>query len=135
MTDEGPPSNGAARLELRLFEEIASLREQRAELMRQLAACRQEIRAVTRGHRLQAVVEAGLAPSVRWLEDQIRARRIPARKIGRHWVMTDADIDAALEVWSNKREPEQTSETGGFLSLTPTSQRRRCGPPEAIRCR
>ncbi len=44
-----------------------------------------------RGHRLHVLVEAGLAPSVRWLEDQIRGRRIPARKIGRHWVMTDAD--------------------------------------------
>jgi hypothetical protein len=78
-----------------------------------------------RGHRLEQIVDAGLAPSVRWLQDQIRAQRIPAHKIGRHWVMTDTDLETALEVWASK--PDRTPAlTAPFpLSLTATSQRRR----------
>lgn len=37
---------------------------------------------------LEEVVGTGSAPSVRWLQHQIRAGRVPARKIGRHWRMT-----------------------------------------------
>lgn len=38
---------------------------------------------------------------VRWLTRQITTGRVRARKIGRQWRMTRADIDAALEVWAN----------------------------------
>ncbi|QAX95586.1 excisionase [Mycobacterium phage Nibb] len=41
---------------------------------------------------------AALIPcSERWLTEQVRAGRIPGRKIGRHWRMTDADIETALD--------------------------------------
>lgn len=76
-----------------------------------------------RGHRLQDIVDAGLAPSVRWLQDQIRAKHIPAHKIGRHWVMTDEDVEAALERWASKPQESATAPTA--LSLTATSMRRR----------
>jgi hypothetical protein len=81
---------------------------------------------VTRGHRLQAIVDAGLAPSVRWLKDQIRAGKIPAHKAGRSWILTDDDLDEALKVWASPRytgqsEPAATSP----LSLTSTSLRQR----------
>lgn len=41
------------------------------------------------------------APSERWLVGQLRAGRFPGRKVGRHWVMTAEDIDAALNVCAN----------------------------------
>lgn len=78
-----------------------------------------------RGHSLEAVVEAGLAPSVRWLQDQIRAGRIPAHKIGRHWVMTDDDLEIALASWeSGALRKTPVPSTPRPLSLTVTSLRR-----------
>jgi hypothetical protein len=81
---------------------------------------------VIRGYSLQSIVDAGLAPSQRWLQDQIRARRIPAHKIGRHWVMTDDDIENALRLWESKPQvvdvPPETP--APLLSLTATSLRR-----------
>lgn len=80
-----------------------------------------------RGHSLEEIVVAGLAPSVRWLQDQIRAGRIPAHKIGRHWVMTDADLEIALESWESQhvRSDVTPKVTVAGLSLTSTSLRRR----------
>lgn len=75
-----------------------------------------------RGHQLSAVVEAGLAPSVKWLQAQLRDKKIPGHKIGRHWVMTDTDIEAALEIWAS--EPQSTAPAPTPLSLTATSLRR-----------
>lgn len=81
---------------------------------------------VIRGHRLEEIVEAGLAPSVRWLQDQIRAGHIPARKIGRHWVLTDDDLERALESWASTRIAPQQGITSTFsFSPCPTSMRRR----------
>jgi hypothetical protein len=77
---------------------------------------------MTRGHHLQDIVDAGLAPSVRWLQDQIRARRFPAHKQGRHWVMTDDDIERMLEMTASVPQPPETDP--GPLSLTVTSRRR-----------
>jgi hypothetical protein len=79
---------------------------------------------VIRAHRLEAVVDAGWASSVRWLQDEIRAGRISAVKIGRHWVMTDDDINAFIESRRNtNRPPPQPRPTG--LVFTPTTERRR----------
>lgn len=78
-----------------------------------------------RGHQLEAVVEAGLAPSVRWLQDGIRAGRIPAHKLGRHWVMTDTDIEALLDASASTGKPPEAVLPSSPLSLTVTSQRRR----------
>ena len=76
-----------------------------------------------RGHHLEAVVAANLAPSVRWLQEQIRDRKIRAHKIGRHWVMTDDDIADALRRWESG--PPETPTTVAPLALTATSLRRR----------
>lgn len=46
-----------------------------------------------------------MADPVRWLTRQIATGRIRARKIGRQWRMTRADIDGALEVWANTTAP------------------------------
>lgn len=80
------------------------------------------------GHRLEEVVEAGLAPSVRWLQDQIRAGRIRAHKPGRHWILTDDDLELALATWESKplQSTPATLPTAPPipLSLTTTSLRR-----------
>ncbi|QFG08435.1 excise [Mycobacterium phage Guanica15] len=68
--------------------------------------------------------------SERWLTEQVRGGRIPGRKIGRHWRMTKADIDAALDSFRVSPEsgrktvaPQQDSAPGA-LALTATSRRR-----------
>lgn len=38
----------------------------------------------------------------RWLTRQITSGRFTARKVGRQWRMTQADVDAALDILANK---------------------------------
>ncbi|MFL6083375.1 MAG: helix-turn-helix domain-containing protein [Mycobacterium sp.] len=38
--------------------------------------------------------------SERWLADNLRSGRFPAKKIGRKWVLDDDDISAILEICS-----------------------------------
>jgi hypothetical protein len=45
----------------------------------------------------------------RWLTRQITAGRFTARKVGRQWRMTQADVDAALEVLANTVPAETIS--------------------------
>lgn len=57
-------------------------------------------------HRLDVVVaEWGIGEDmvspVKWLERQIRGGKVRARKIGRHWYMTDDDVRAALDVFAS----------------------------------
>lgn len=63
------------------------------------------------------------APSERWVIDQIRSGRFPARKIGRSWRMTERDIRDALDACGNTiRASEQPA--APRTGLTPTSRRR-----------
>lgn len=63
---------------------------------------------------------------VRWLSDQIRAKRLPAHKVGRAWMMTDAEIEATLAVLEHKPVAgSRTATAPRELSLTATSARRR----------
>ena len=57
----------------------------------------------------------------RWLTRKITAGVIPARKIGRQWRMTRADIDAALAALSSKPTEEKPA-TG--IQLSAGSRRR-----------
>ena len=63
------------------------------------------------------------APSERWVVEQIRAGRFPARKMGRVWRMTEQDIADSLDVCLNK-----VSESGDVpvqrSGLTATSSKR-----------
>lgn len=69
------------------------------------------------------VAEQMGAPSERWVVEQIRSGRFPARKIGRSWRMTDQDIADALDACRNTLRPEV--EVPGHLSgLTATSRKR-----------
>lgn len=75
-----------------------------------------------RGHQLDEIVAAGLAPSVLWLQKKIRAGHVTAHKLGRHWVMTDDDVDAMLDTFSNRSNVRDIRPTAG---LSAASQRRR----------
>ncbi|PJK19733.1 hypothetical protein CSX11_24185 [Mycobacterium goodii] len=68
---------------------------------------------IERTYSLQEVVTAwGLGGesndrTIRWLADLIRAGRIPARKIGRSWRMTESDVVVALDAVKNKLKPAE----------------------------
>lgn len=64
------------------------------------------------------------APSERWVVDQIRSGRFPARKIGRAWRMTDRDIRDALDACGNTLRVSEES-ASARTGLTPTNRRRR----------
>ncbi|ASZ72675.1 excise [Mycobacterium phage Apocalypse] len=74
-----------------------------------------------------AEVAALIPCSERWLTEQVRAGRVPGRKIGRHWRMTQADVDAALESFRVSSESGRKSVAPPAdrpIALTPTSRRR-----------
>ena len=62
------------------------------------------------------------APSERWVIDQIRSGRFPARKIGRAWRMTERDIRDALEVCGNTL-CSSVETAAPIAGMTPTSRR------------
>lgn len=74
----------------------------------------------------QSAAEIGC--STRWLADQIRARRFPARKIGKSWRMTDSDIAEALDIVKQVGRTVTPHKSGAQpvrpLSFTSTSARR-----------
>lgn len=56
--------------------------------------------SITASHALQDIVDAGYAPSLRWLAAEIKAGRVPGRMIGRYWRnwrMTEEDLRQFLE--------------------------------------
>ena len=48
---------------------------------------------------------AQLHCSERWLADNLRAGRVPAKKIGRKWVLSADDIAAILQICSKNHLP------------------------------
>lgn len=60
----------------------------------------------------------------RYLQDQVRAGRWRARKIGRNWRLTDEDIQYALDVCANKVTPVVAADNNIHVGLTPTSRRK-----------
>lgn len=79
--------------------------------------------AVLVTHSVTFAAECLGAPSVRWVIDQIRAGRFPARKVGRAWRMTDQDIAEAVDACRNRteRRADWSSVPSG---LTPSSLKR-----------
>lgn len=62
----------------------------------------------------------------RWLTRQITSGRILARKIGRHWMMTDADIAYALEVFASRPPVRPGADADiSCIGLSAASARRR----------
>jgi len=73
---------------------------------------------------LDEVVAAGNAPSVQWLQRQVRSGRVTACKIGRHWRMTEQDIADMLEARRNTATAPTLAPQSAPVGLTPTSRRR-----------
>ena len=76
-----------------------------------------------------ACAAAEIGCTARWLGNQVRAGRFPARKIGRRWMFTDTDIAAILDICmvsphacSNNNHLGPVTEAKS--SMTPTTRRR-----------
>ena len=54
-----------------------------------------------RTHSTAYVADYVMCSSERWLIEQLQSGRFPGRKVGRHWLMTDRDIEDALDICSN----------------------------------
>jgi Helix-turn-helix domain len=70
---------------------------------------------------------AKLQCSQRWLSDNLRAGRFPAKKIGRKWVLDDDDIATILRICSVAPAGSATDSSGSFApgtSMTKTTLRR-----------
>jgi hypothetical protein len=71
---------------------------------------------------------AKLHCSERWLADNLRSGRFPAKKIGRKWVLSDDDIAAILQICSvNKSSAfcaDSSNSAAALSSMTKTSLRR-----------
>jgi hypothetical protein len=67
--------------------------------------------------------------SEKWLATQLRQGKLPGRKVGRHWRMTQSDIEAAVELFGVRpqaisSEGDSVSSKDGPAGLTKTSRRR-----------
>jgi hypothetical protein len=65
--------------------------------------------------------------SEKWLAAQLRSRKIPGRKVGRKWRMTQGDIDACLDIFKvcpNPKPDRTVAASGASVGLTRTSHRR-----------
>lgn len=87
-----------------------------------------------RSHSTADVADLMMGCSERWLIEQLRANRFPGRKVGRHWRMTDQDVQDALDICAN--DARRTAATAGqivtddpnpFAGLTPTSRKKVVG--------
>lgn len=64
------------------------------------------------------------APSERWLIEQLRSGRLPGRKVGRRWRMTERDIEEALDRCRNEHRDYVSESSPPATGLTPKSKRR-----------
>lgn len=77
---------------------------------------------VPASHPLQSIVDAGYAPSVRWLATAIKQGRVPGRMIGRYWRtwrMTDDDVQAFLA--AAHPPANSTAATAGDAPVAPAA--------------
>ena len=68
--------------------------------------------------------DSGMTDPCGWLLRGIRSGRFEARKVGRHYRMTDEQIDAAIENLTTKPPTGPVIDKPRGLSLTATSARR-----------
>lgn len=79
---------------------------------------------MTRGHLLSELVEAGLAPSERYLMNRLRDGRIKGMKVGHQWRMTDAHIADYIAAVENHTVPRIAAEPTTGLSSASRRLRR-----------
>jgi excisionase family DNA binding protein len=63
--------------------------------------------------------------SSRWLTEQLRSGRLPGRKIGRNWRLTEDDIHEALD--RLRKQTEQKADARGL-----TTRRRSCRKTDVV---
>lgn len=80
---------------------------------------------MNRAHTLQEVVDAGWAPSVHFLVVRLRRKQIRGRKVGRIWVMSDADLDFYIDSIANTATTDTTATDTPVFKLSSASMRRR----------
>ena len=80
-----------------------------------------------------ATVAGWLSHSEKWLCDQLRAGRLPARRIGRRWMFTKEDCDAILELCAvgprrllDDATPAVSQHSSSMTSTTARRMRRGC---------
>ena len=73
-----------------------------------------------------AEVAASFNCSPRWLTEQVRAGRFPAKKICKRWRMTDQDIADALDICANDFHCP-TTDVAIASGLTPRSRKKVAG--------
>lgn len=66
-----------------------------------------------------------MADPQKWVARQIRAGRFPARRVGRHWRMTAADLEAALEAIANRPSRPAAEPAAPGTAVSAAALRRR----------
>jgi excisionase family DNA binding protein len=75
-----------------------------------------------------AEVSEQLVCTERWLLDQVRAGRFPARKVARHWRFTQQDVADIFDVCANDfHKPADAAVVTPIAGLTPRSRKRMVG--------
>ncbi|WP_036568568.1 hypothetical protein [Nocardia sp. BMG51109] len=65
------------------------------------------------------------APSPDWLARQLRAQKLPGRKVGRSWRMTEGDIATAIALLATGPRPAvQAPQSANPAGLTAGSRKR-----------
>jgi len=72
----------------------------------------------------QALAGDSMRDPQRWLTRQITSGRFTARKVGRSWRMTQADVDHALAVMANPDRPNTEPSPAGQPSVGSLRRRR-----------
>lgn len=66
-----------------------------------------------------------MARPERWLTRQIATGRFTARRVGRHWRMTQADVDAALDIMANRPNTTAVSQAAPEVGRPSAASMRR----------
>ncbi|MFE2995057.1 hypothetical protein ACFXG4_08600 [Nocardia sp. NPDC059246] len=72
-------------------------------------------------HALDYVVEVTGAPSVRWVQDLLRAGVIPGKKSGRSWRMSDSDMAALVDYMARLARDSVARNGGGTGAYLPAA--------------
>lgn len=64
-------------------------------------------------------VAGALGCSRRWVMDQVRAGKFPARKIARHWRFTESDVQSILALCANNVGFAADAVIGSASNVTP----------------
>ncbi|MCU1697342.1 MAG: hypothetical protein JWR34_3405 [Mycobacterium sp.] len=70
---------------------------------------------------------AGLGCTPRWLTEEVRSGRFPARKVARHWRFTEQDVADIFHLCARDFHKPVTVPVAPVTGLTPRSRKRVVG--------